>query len=76
MSDELRIIRDVLEGDIDSFRLLVERYQKPVIKMIRNIIEDYHICEDIGQDVFFTAYKKLSSFDPTRSNFSTWLFTI
>jgi len=76
MSDELRIIRDVLEGDVDSFRLLVERYQRPVIKMIRNIIEDYHICEDIGQDVFFTAYKKLSSFDPTRSNFSTWLFTI
>ena len=76
MSDELRIIRDVLEGDIDSFRLLVERYQRPVIKMIKNIIEDYHTCEDIAQDVFFTAYKKLSSFDPTRSNFSTWLFTI
>ena len=76
MSDELRIIRDVLEGDVDSFRLLVERYQRPVIRMIRNIIEDYHVCEDIGQDVFLTAYEKLASFDPSRSNFSTWLFTI
>ena len=34
------------------------------------------MCEDIAQEVFFTAYKKLSSFDSARSKFSTWLFTI
>ena len=76
MIEEINIIRDVLDGDIDSFRLLVQRYQGPVIGMVRNIINDHHICEDIAQDVFFTAYKKLPSFDPNRSSFSTWLFTI
>ena len=76
MIEEISIIRDVLDGDIKSFRLLVQRYQGPVIRMIKNIIDDHHICEDIAQDVFFTAYKKLSSFDPDRSSFSTWLFTI
>jgi len=73
---EAVVIHRVLRGDVDSFRLLVERYQGPVIRMIRNIIGDSHICEDIAQDVFFTAYKKLGSFDPNRSSFSTWLFTI
>lgn len=34
------------------------------------------MCKDIAQDVFFTAYRKLASFDPARSKFSTWLFTI
>ncbi len=76
MTDEISIIRVVLDGDIDSFRLLVQRYQGPVIRMIKNIIDDHHVCEDIAQDVFLTAYKKLSSFDPDRSSFSTWLFTI
>ena len=76
MIEEISIIKTVLDGDVDSFRLLVQRYQGPVIRMIRNIINDHHICEDIAQDVFFTAYKKLSSFDPDRSSFSTWLFTI
>jgi len=76
MIEEISIIRDVLDGGIESFRLLVQRYQGPVIRMIKNIIDDHHICEDIAQDVFFTAYKKLSSFDPDRSSFSTWLFTI
>ncbi len=76
MVEEISIIKAVLDGDIESFRLLVQRYQGPVIRMIKNIIDDHHICEDIAQDVFFTAYKKLSSFDPDRSSFSTWLFTI
>jgi RNA polymerase sigma-70 factor, ECF subfamily len=76
MIEEANIIRVILDGDIESFRLLVQRYQGPVIRMIKNVIDDHHICEDIAQDVFFTAYKKLPSFDPDRSSFSTWLFTI
>jgi RNA polymerase sigma-70 factor (ECF subfamily) len=73
---ETDVIHQVLRGDVDSFRLLVERYEGPVIRMIINVTGDSHICEDIAQDVFFTAYKKLGTFDPDRSSFSTWLFTI
>jgi len=76
MTNETEIIRQVLEGDIESFRLLLARYEKPVVRMIRNITYDKESCEDIGQDVFLAAYKKLASFDLARSSFSTWLFTI
>ncbi len=41
-----------------------------------NIVCDRHVCEDVVQDVFFVAYRKLGSFDWARSEFSTWLFTI
>ncbi len=76
MTEETGIIRAVLEGDTESFRLLVQKYQKPIIRMIANLINDRHICEDVAQEVFLAAYKKLPSFDPARSSFSTWLFTI
>ncbi len=76
MTEETGIIKAVLEGDTESFRLLVQRYQKPVVRMIANIINDRHICEDVAQEVFFAAYKKLPSFDPARCSFSTWLFII
>jgi len=76
MIQETQVIRQVVEGDIESFRLIVERYERPIARMIRNIINNRESCEDIAQDVFFTAYRKLASFDPARSNFSTWLFTI
>jgi RNA polymerase sigma-70 factor (ECF subfamily) len=76
MTLETKFIHQVLEGNTESFRHIVERYEKPIVRMIRNIINNRESCEDIAQDVFFTAYRKLGSFDPARSNFSTWLFTI
>src|SRR3982750_3187080 len=76
MPEDPDIVKRVLNGDIDSFRILVERYQRPVLSMIQRMISDSHRCEEIGQDVFFMAFQKLSTFDPARSQFSTWLFTI
>ncbi len=76
MTDELDVIRRVLDGDPEPFHWLVERYAGPVLRMIRNITGDSPMCEDIAQEVFLAAYAKLRSFDPDRSRFSTWLFTI
>ena len=76
MTQETEIIRRVLEGDIESFRFLLARYEKPVIRMVREITHNTESCEDIAQEVFLTAYKKLASFNRARSSFSTWLFTI
>jgi RNA polymerase sigma-70 factor (ECF subfamily) len=76
MTWETAVIHRVLQGDTESFRLLVERYEKPVVRMVKNLTGDSHVGEDVAQDVFLTAYKKLTSFDPALSDFSTWLFTI
>jgi len=76
MIDEQAIIKNIINGDVEVFRLLVERYQKPVMRMAGNIIRDTHICEDIAQDVFFTVYRKLKTFNNEQGSFSTWLFTI
>jgi RNA polymerase sigma-70 factor (ECF subfamily) len=76
MSDDYTIIKRVTEGDIESFGLLVDKYRRPVIRMVRNIAGVNHLSEDISQDVFMRAFQKLASFDPALSRFSTWLFTI
>lgn len=74
-ADEAAVQR-VLAGDVDAFRSLVERYQKPVLRMVRNYTSDSHAYEDVAQEVFLRAYRQLTKFDPARSCFSTWLFTI
>ena len=76
MTHEQQIIADVLAGKADAFQELVERYQRPVFRMISNLIGDCHMAEDITQEVFLAVYRKLSTFDPMRCRFSTWLFTI
>jgi len=76
MTNELDIIEAVLAGRTESFRLLVERYERPVVSMVRNMTGDPQTAEDVAQEVFLTAFAKLRTFDPARSRFSTWLFTI
>ncbi|MFA6135299.1 MAG: sigma-70 family RNA polymerase sigma factor [Phycisphaerae bacterium] len=76
MQDEKAIIQRVLNGDVEAFRQIVERYQGPVIRMIGRFIRDKHACEDVGQEVFLAAYKRIGSFDPARGQFLTWLLAI
>jgi RNA polymerase sigma-70 factor, ECF subfamily len=76
MDDDLRTIQRVLEGEIEAFRLLVEKYQEPLFAMIRNMLTNRTDCEDIAQEAFLAAYLHLSSYDSGKSQFSTWLFAI
>lgn len=76
MHDDQEIIRQVLNGEVEAFRLLVERYQTPMLRLIVHLIHDRNLSEDIAQEVFLTAFRKLASFDHARSRFSSWLFTI
>jgi RNA polymerase sigma-70 factor, ECF subfamily len=76
MNDDLRTIERVLKGETEAFRLLVEKYQKPLFALIRNMLANPADCEDIAQEAFLAAYLHLDSYDSHQSRFSTWLFTI
>jgi hypothetical protein len=38
MNDDLDAFRRVLAADVESFRRLVERYQRPLLTLIRNLM--------------------------------------
>ena len=76
MNDDLDAIRRVLADDVESFRSLVERYQRPILTLVRNLTPPGTDHEGVAQEVFLAVFRCLASFDPKRSAFSTWLFTI
>ena len=76
MNDDLDAIRRVLADDVESFRRLVERYQRPLLTLVRNLTPPHTDHEGVAQEVFLAAFRCLASFDPQRAAFSTWLFTI
>lgn len=76
MDEDQDVIWRVLNGDIESFRLLVQRYEQPLHRLIRNLVLDAHDGEDIAQEVFLTAFRRLASYDSAQGAFSTWLLTI
>src|SRR4051812_42521213 len=72
MNDDLDAIRRVVAGDVESFRRVVERYQRPLLTLVRNLAPRGTDHEGVAQDVFLAAFRRLAWFDPKRSAFSTW----
>jgi RNA polymerase sigma-70 factor (ECF subfamily) len=76
MGDDAGTIRRVLDGDLAAFRILVERYQRPLFGLVRNLLPNPSDWEDTAQEVFLTAYTHLGNYDANRAAFGTWLLTI
>lgn len=74
--DETAIISCVLNGDSSQFALLVEKYWIGLVVHCEKALQNRADAEDVAQKSFIKAYEKLSHFDPYKSRFSTWLYTI
>ena len=73
--DDGELVARALAGSEDAFRRLVERYQRPVLSVIARMVGDPALAEDLAQEVFVKAYRKLRTFD-RRRKLSSWLFKI
>jgi RNA polymerase sigma-70 factor, ECF subfamily len=71
VSDDLEIIRRVLQGEIDRFAELITRYQQHVAKIANRHVPSDRVAE-VAHDVFVRAYSSLSSFSG-QTPFEHWL---
>lgn len=71
VSDDLEIIRRVLQGEIDRFAQLIARYQQHVAKIANRHVPSDRVAE-VAHDVFVRAYSSLSSFSG-QTPFEHWL---
>lgn len=74
-STERAIIIEVLSGDTDQYRHLVERYHRGLLQHLFNTMHDEEAAEDIAQEAFIRAYQKLDQYNEAYA-FSTWLYKI
>ena len=74
-ANDADLIQRVLDGDQDAFTALVNKYQKSVHALVWRKIGDFHIAEELTQDVFLKAYKRLSTLKRPEQ-FPGWLYVI
>ena len=73
--DDVQLIQRTLSGDDAAFGILLQRYQKSVHALVWRKLGDFHIAEDITQETFLQAYKKLSTLK-NHNQFAGWLYVI
>ena len=74
-TNDANLIQRILDGDQGAFTTLVNKYQKSVHTLIWRKIGDFHIAEELTQDVFLKVYKSLSTLK-RRDHFPGWLYVI
>lgn len=72
-NDDAELIQQTLEGDQQAFSALVRKYQKPLHALVWRKIGDFHIAEEITQDIFLNVYKKLQTLK-NPNLFAGWLY--
>ncbi|MFZ3074163.1 MAG: RNA polymerase sigma factor [Minisyncoccales bacterium] len=74
LTDE-EIARRAQKGDVESFSLLVGRYEKKITRYARKFLSHPDDVKDIVQDVFVKVYVNINSFDASR-RFSPWIYRV
>ena len=69
---QIRLVVEAGGGDVKSFDELYEIYYKKVYALIRMVIGKPGEAEDILQETFATAWRKLKTLD-TPSSFPVWI---
>lgn len=73
--NDLTLIQKTLQGDIESWGIMVKRYKEKVFGIALGILRNPDDAKDIVQDTFLKAYEKLDQYDLSR-RFSPWLYAI
>ncbi len=62
-------------GDEEAFHLIFNRYGRPVLSFIHNLVQNRELAEELAQETFVRAYRNLAGLQD-ELRLSTWLFGI
>lgn len=75
MDEDKQVIENILAGDTEQFRFIIDKYKEKVLNIIYSFCGNTSDNEDIAQMVFIKVFRALDKFK-FESAFSTWLYRI
>lgn len=67
-----KLVKAVLNGNREAYGCLFERHERSVQAVALAILGDYHSAQDVVQESFITAYRKLNGLRKG-SSFGPWI---
>ena len=73
--EDWQMVVEIMNGNQLAFAKLQKRYQRIIASLIRRMIKDEADVEDLTQETFIKAYRRISTFQQGFT-FSSWLYKI
>lgn len=68
-------VLNAMKGDQRAFKMLMDKYQKPLYFHVLKMVKEHEQVEDLVQEAFMKAFNNIQSYN-TNYAFSTWLYRI
>ena len=72
---EAVLLKKARRGNLFAFEEVVKRYQRRVYGVALRIVRRHDVADDVAQEAFIRAHRKLDSYDPERP-FGPWICRI
>jgi RNA polymerase sigma-70 factor (ECF subfamily) len=72
----LALIERCLNGDDTAYVALYNAYSAMIYRLNYSLLQHQEDAEEVLQDSFEYAFRKLSSFNPNKASFKTWIYRI
>jgi RNA polymerase sigma-70 factor, ECF subfamily len=76
ISSEETLIARCLDGDEVAYSILYSRYASNIYRLTFGLLQHKQDAEEVLQDSFEYAFRRLDRFDANRASFKTWLYQI
>ena len=70
------LIQRCLDGEERAFSAVYNEYATMIYRLCYSLLRHEQDAEEVLQDTFDYAFRKLSRYDASRASFKTWLFQI
>jgi RNA polymerase sigma-70 factor (ECF subfamily) len=75
-AEDVALIRRMCDADETALGALYDRWMRSLYSLVFHLLKDADEAEDVVEETFWQAWRKASSYEPSRGAVSTWLLTI
>lgn len=75
-AEDVALIRRMCDADETALGALYDRWMRSLYSLVFHLLKDADEAEDVVEETFWQAWRKASSYEPSRGTVSTWLLTI
>jgi len=75
-AEDVALIRRMCDADETALGALYDRWARSLYSLVFHLLKDADEAEDVVEETFWQAWRKASSYEPSRGAVSTWLLTI
>jgi RNA polymerase sigma factor (sigma-70 family) len=74
--DEQELVTSLLKKDEEAFSYLYEHYAAALYGVIKQVVGDAELSNDVLQETFVNVWKRIELYDATKGRLFTWMLNI